>query len=184
MTSKNSRTLLIALGVIGVVLASTIAGTLAGGVAGYFAGRRPALSCGARHLEMLHELDRPLQSRPRTWILPERVPEWQPDLLAEDGGALITEVIEGTPADEADLRVGDIITLIDGEQVTAIGDLAALLGEYEAGDRVELTIQREDDAFGVDCTLGQHPDDEGRPYLGIYYRMVRFGRFGMPEGQD
>ena len=53
------------------------------------------------------------------------------------------EVIEGTPADDADLREGYLITHIDGERITAGRDLTALVREHMPGDTVELAVERD-----------------------------------------
>ena len=57
-------------------------------------------------------------------------------------GALITEVIKGSPAEAAGLKAQDIITAVDGRTVKSSEALRALLDGYEAGTKVKLTIQR------------------------------------------
>lgn len=58
-------------------------------------------------------------------------------------GALITEVVRGSPADESGLRNDDIIAEVDGRPVTQARPLDALILRYEPGDRVELTVLRQ-----------------------------------------
>lgn len=106
-------------------------------------------------------------------------------------GAHVTEVVPGTPAEEAGLETGDVIVAIDGQEVNADNNLADLIQGYQPGDSVELSVQKsgssEPEALTV--TLGENPDNPGQAYLGIYYayRMqqnqdVPF--FQLPEGEE
>jgi S1-C subfamily serine protease len=53
-------------------------------------------------------------------------------------GALISDVISGTPAEQAGLAAGDTITAVDGQPVTDYNSLAALLLQHHGGDTVTL----------------------------------------------
>lgn len=70
-------------------------------------------------------------------------------------GILIGEISEGGPCDNTDLKVNDIITKIDSEEITSFSDVYAILGEHEAGDKVVLTVYRNDTGktFEVSITL-------------------------------
>lgn len=57
-------------------------------------------------------------------------------------GAYITKVYEGTPAEEAGLKKGDIITSLDGEEITSVDELYLALEYYAKGDTVELTVMK------------------------------------------
>jgi putative serine protease PepD len=77
-------------------------------------------------------------------------------VLPGDGGAKIQEVTKGGAADEAGLESGDVVTAINDE---AVGDGVALIvsiRSYEPGDKIELTVEREDgDTERVVVTLDQ-----------------------------
>jgi membrane-associated protease RseP (regulator of RpoE activity) len=60
----------------------------------------------------------------------------------EEEGARLVDIIEGSPAEEAGLRTGDIITAVDGRRVTQARPLDELILRYDPGDRVELTVLR------------------------------------------
>jgi len=62
--------------------------------------------------------------------------------VKEGEGVLITEVIEGSPAEEAGLKAGDVILEIDGRKVEDTGELFKAISEKEKGDRVELEVLR------------------------------------------
>ena len=58
-------------------------------------------------------------------------------------GVYVKEVEQGSAAENAGIKEGDIITAIDGTEVTTVEDLTAALGNYKPGDSAELTISRE-----------------------------------------
>ena len=60
-------------------------------------------------------------------------------------GVYVKAITGGSAAEEAGLQAGDIITHIDGSQITDISNLKSQLAYYAAGDKVTLTIQRKVD---------------------------------------
>lgn len=52
-------------------------------------------------------------------------------------------VINGSPADKAGLKEGDIITKVNNEKVDEDNPLGSLLGKYKVGDEVQITFMRE-----------------------------------------
>lgn len=57
-------------------------------------------------------------------------------------GALITEVMDDTPAAKAGLKVGDVVIAINGDKVESPGDVSSELRGKDRGEEVELTIVR------------------------------------------
>jgi serine protease Do len=92
-------------------------------------------------------------SRPRLGIRGEALTEQLADYfgVTQGEGVLITEVIEGTPAEEAALRAGDVIVSANGARVASVSDLSRQLGE----DVVELEIVREQRVQTVTAELKQ-----------------------------
>lgn len=74
-------------------------------------------------------------------------------------GALITEVIPGTAAEDAGIEVGDIIISIDDVEIKGIDDLAAQVRAHRAGEIVALVLIREGEEMVIEVTLGVRPDD-------------------------
>ena len=68
-------------------------------------------------------------------------------------GIYLQEVIEDGPAEKAGLLKGDIIKKFDGISVASIAELRSNLDYYEAGEKVELTICRQEDGEYVDKTV-------------------------------
>lgn len=57
-------------------------------------------------------------------------------------GVYITEVTEGSAADEAGLRSGDVITAVDEKEVKTAEELNIEKNKHEAGDSIEITYVR------------------------------------------
>ena len=96
--------------------------------------------------------------------------------LPVDNGALIMEVVPGSPADDAGLRSGDqdvvidgtsyslggdIVTSADGEPVTSPDDLRRIVQSEDPGDSLTLEVQRDDSQETVTVTLGRLPSQSG-----------------------
>lgn len=57
-------------------------------------------------------------------------------------GVYITKVYEGTAADAAGLKKGDIIVSFDGEKIASMDELYIVLEYYAKGDTVELNVMK------------------------------------------
>ena len=74
--------------------------------------------------------------------------------LAVSEGAYVNSVNAGSPAEEAGLREGDIVTAVDDTQITSADGLIIAAREHSIGDTVTLTVVRDDETIEVDVTLG------------------------------
>jgi serine protease Do len=77
-----------------------------------------------------------------------------------DGGVLIAEVVEGSPAAKAGLRRGDVVRKVDGEAVGSSGRLRNRVALRGAGALVKLEVWRDGKAQEVDVRL-RAPEDRG-----------------------
>lgn len=77
--------------------------------------------------------------------------------LSVNRGAIINEVVEGSPADEAGLREDDVIIAFDGDRVRDDDDLIDLVADTGPGDEVVLTILRDNDEQEITVEIGQRP---------------------------
>ncbi len=70
-------------------------------------------------------------------------------------GILVGEIAENGPCYNTELKVNDIITKIDTDEITDFSDVYAILGEHKPGDKVVLTVYRKDTqkTFEVTITL-------------------------------
>jgi len=58
--------------------------------------------------------------------------------LSVNKGALIVSVVAGSPADEAGLRAGDVITEMDHKDISTGADLTSATGSHQVGDQIEI----------------------------------------------
>jgi membrane-associated protease RseP (regulator of RpoE activity) len=81
------------------------------------------------------------------------------EALSVDEGALVTSVVEESPAADAGLQEGDIIVAVDGDTVDIEHTLSDRLYAYEAEDHVSLTVLREGETLEIGVVLASdHPD--------------------------
>ena len=74
---------------------------------------------------------------------------------AAAGGATISELTSGGPAEKAGLELGDVVTKFDGKAVADSDDLVAAVQGHKAGDRVVLTFTRNGAEQTATVTLGR-----------------------------
>lgn len=74
-------------------------------------------------------------------------------------GQLVVEVQPGTPAAEANLRPGDIITAIDGEPIEDESKFNRLLRANDPGDTITLTVNRRGQELQTEITLAERPEN-------------------------
>jgi serine protease Do len=77
--------------------------------------------------------------------------------LKVDKGVLLTEVVNGGPANKAGLKKYDVITAFDGQEVNTVKELVKLVRSHKSGDTVQITYSRDTDKFTVPLTLEQAP---------------------------
>ena len=75
-------------------------------------------------------------------------------------GVFIYSVEEGSAADKAGLKMGDVIMKIDGTDVDSYQELVALKKKYSAGDESTFTIYRGGQQQEVSVTWGAVPADQ------------------------
>jgi serine protease Do len=70
-------------------------------------------------------------------------------------GVYITDIYANSPASQAGLRIGDIITAIDNTNLDDTHEYLNILFQYSAGDPVNLTVNRSGKTIQVQVTLGE-----------------------------
>ena len=93
--------------------------------------------------------------------------------LGVEEGAMVSDAVQGGPADEAGVRGatqeatidgtpfpadGDVIVALNGESVTSMEDVITSIEDLQAGDTVTLTIVRDGERRDVDVELGNRPE--------------------------
>ena len=77
--------------------------------------------------------------------------------LPPAAGIQISAVVPGSPASGAGLRVGDVVTKLNDQQIDQEHPLQSLLLKFRPGDSVRLTIVRDTATQTVEVTLASRP---------------------------
>jgi serine protease Do len=72
-------------------------------------------------------------------------------------GAMVTKVTEDGPASKEDIKAGDVIVEVNGNEVKDSRDLARKIAELDPDTKVKLSIVRYGDKREVDMKLGAFP---------------------------
>jgi serine protease Do len=95
--------------------------------------------------------------------------------MAEARGALVSAVVEGSPATKAGLKPGDVIVEYDGRPIARSEELPRAVAATPVGRQVRLTAMRDGKAVTLSAKIAQlaeaeepaTPDSKGRPALGL-----------------
>jgi serine protease Do len=80
--------------------------------------------------------------------------------LDDQGGALVAGVIDGSPADKAGVKTGDVIRKFDGEAVDRMRELPRLVANVAADRKVDIEVWRAGDVRTLHVTIGESPEQE------------------------
>ncbi len=80
--------------------------------------------------------------------------------LKAAAGALVDQTTPGTPAAEAGLLSGDVITKLNGQPVKDAADLTRRIGSLKPGDKVELSFLRAGAEKTANVTLAPQKDEK------------------------
>lgn len=78
--------------------------------------------------------------------------------LAVDSGAAVLSVEAGSPAEEAGLREGDVITALDDEKIRDLPGLLTRLRRYDPGDVADLNVVRSEGETTLRIEFAARPD--------------------------
>ncbi|MGH8598101.1 MAG: DegQ family serine endoprotease [Gammaproteobacteria bacterium] len=82
-----------------------------------------------------------------------------PDLATAFGlqrvqGAVLVNVLPGSPAEQAGLRAGDVVTSVNGKTVRDASDLRNQVGLMRVGDKLSLEVLRDGKSQTMNATVG------------------------------
>jgi membrane-associated protease RseP (regulator of RpoE activity) len=100
--------------------------------------------------------------------LTELTPELREHFGApEDAGVMVSSVEDGSPADKAGLKVGDIIAALDSKDVKSSWDVRSQVRELKEGEQVPITVYRDGKAQNLSATvvLRERPELDMAPLL-------------------
>lgn len=74
--------------------------------------------------------------------------------ISQTEGALVYNVVFGSPAYDAELRAYDLITAVDGKKITTKEELIEAVQAKQVGDKISLTVVRNSKTADVSVTIG------------------------------
>ena len=80
--------------------------------------------------------------------------------LDKPGGALVTLVQKGAPADKAGIKTKDVITGFDGKVVNTSSDLPRIVGATKPGSEVSIQVWRNGSTKKLIVQVDEFPSDE------------------------
>ena len=106
--------------------------------------------------------------------------------LSTEKGALVAGAQDGTPAEKAGLKSGDVITAVDGEPIANARELTRKIGALKPGAKAEITYLRDGKERTATVALASQPgekeakaapsrSDDGLPRLGLELAPSREG---------
>jgi serine protease Do/serine protease DegQ len=75
--------------------------------------------------------------------------------LSTTRGAVITQVLPGSPADKAGLKSEDIILKVNGREISSFGQLRNIVGLMRVGEKVDLDVLRNGKPRTVSVIIGK-----------------------------
>jgi serine protease DegQ len=82
--------------------------------------------------------------------------------LPNVGGALISEVLRGGPADQGGVKPGDILTAVNGKPVVNSAGMLNLIAVLQPGQQATLKVIRERRETAINVTVGLRPKQPRR----------------------
>jgi serine protease Do len=74
-----------------------------------------------------------------------------------EAGAYVVEVTDDSGASDAGIEEGDVITAVDGADVTEPADVGEAIRGTEPGDHVSIDVVRDGETVTLDVTIGERP---------------------------
>ena len=102
-------------------------------------------------------------------VLPE--PQGCQLTVGEPLGIAVNSVIEETAADGI-FQPGDLIVAVEGAPTPTTSALVEQLASKRPGDILTVRYRRDGAEDEVTLTLGTHPDDQTRPFIGVVIRTA------------
>ena len=111
---------------------------------------------------MLQLIDRGKVVRPWVGIgLQDLTPELMKSFnVAEKEGAVVSQVFEGSPAEKAGFRVGDIVVTIDGVKIKNSQDVVREVLKKQVGQRIQFVVVREGKELDIPATTVEMPAEK------------------------
>ena len=124
-------------------------------------------------------------------VLTDLTPELRAHFgVPEETGVMVAKVEPGSPAEKAGVKVGDILTSVDGQEIKSSWDVSLKVRGQEDGDQVPLEVWRKGKVQTLTATVEQREraeldlapffkEGDGKP---LAFHIGEDGHFKMLEG--
>ncbi|USH00972.1 site-2 protease family protein [Thermococcus argininiproducens] len=97
--------------------------------------------------------------------------------IIQPAGVEISNLVPGSPAQNY-LQKGDVIVSIDGQEIKAVEEFFDIMNKTTAGQMIEVGVLRNGNMLKFNISLGSHPDNPKKGYLGVYPAQYITSRIG------
>ena len=94
-------------------------------------------------------------AKPYIGVSVQDVTEAESQKYGLPAGAVVVKVVSGAPADQAGLKGNDVITAINGTEISGVNDLKRVLSRSQVGDQLTLTVWRQYKTLTLTVTVGE-----------------------------
>jgi PDZ domain-containing protein len=106
------------------------------------------------------------------------------DVQVGNTGALVTDVLPGSPAQEAGIQPTEVIVGVDGKPVRRTTALRRLLGMHRPGATVRLAIRDDKQLRQVPVKTAADPNDPMRAVIGVLILQATQAKLPIPVNID
>jgi serine protease Do len=82
--------------------------------------------------------------------------------LARDSGVLAADVTPDGPAEEAGLKIGDVIAAMDGKPMENARQFEVNVYRHAVGEKIKLTVERDAQKLDIEIEVSERDDDPQR----------------------
>lgn len=97
--------------------------------------------------------DGEVKGRPSVGITVGAIPQNAKEQYGLPDGLYVSAVSAGSDAEAKGIRVGDVVTHVNGQPVTTVDEVSAIKNGLSVGDTMTFTVWREGKTFDVEVTL-------------------------------
>jgi len=92
--------------------------------------------------------------------------------IVEETGVLVGDIVEGSPAEKAGLKRGDVIFEFEGKKIDDPNQLRNMVASVVPGSEVEAKIIRDNRTLPVNITISEMPAEMGSNLKGDYDNLL------------
>lgn len=83
--------------------------------------------------------------------------------LNQKSGAIVAGVLQGGPADKAGIKPGDVLTAVNGEEITDTTRLLNVIAQIKPGTSAKVHLVRKNKDMDLDVMIGKRPPPPKQP---------------------